>query len=153
MPYTDHMSSGSTILSIGQPADPNAASRALIQLHEQQPVARLLFAQGGQLGGIIAQGGHPLNNLPRSGWGGHWSIRSGERPPCTGIDLVRAVLCEARDMAERPEVIAWGPVPAFWENRRQREWDVPHDVVVAQVLRIGLSGWGWVGDRLVRLSP
>lgn len=143
------MSSGSPLLSLGTPSDLNAAASALTELCARLSIGRILFERGGLLGARLAQGGHPLNGLPRLGWLGDQAIREGLRPPCVGIDRVRAVLCDARDLA--PVVVVWGPVWAFKASRRISAWDVPQAVVVAEVGKQGLSGWGWVGDRLVRL--
>lgn len=64
-------------------------------------------------------------------WAGWAAIARGERPPVAGIDLVRAVLSEARGVAD--QVLVVGPVWAFWEGKRREAWDVQAEVVLQAV--------------------
>lgn len=157
------MSSGLSVLSVGHPPPEHdglgRAREALLELHRSTPIERILFAQAGLLNARMAPGGGHDVDIPCVAWAGEWAIARGERPWCTGVDRLRAVLADATALDPRPTVIVWGPLYGFSQARRRvRAWDVPQAVCADEVLRFGLDGWGWVPatvrveGRLVRLG-
>lgn len=138
-------------LNLGR-LDAYHVDRMLLALHKEQPITAMLFAQGHPFGALFAHGTHPLHAVRRKSWSGQWAIQRGERQPCTGIDLARAVLTDALPL--QPRVIVWGLMPAFWSwrkgevGRRVREWDVSADVLEAEALRFGYEGWRATPDGL-----
>lgn len=96
----------------------------------------LLFAQGGVTAHYVAIWARDGRNVPMV------TLPSN----ASGLELVREALDAASFLYPLPRVMVWGDVRCFVEGRRVAEQDVPQAVIVDDVRRYGLAGWGWLGD-------
>ncbi|MEZ4471995.1 MAG: hypothetical protein R3F60_14610 [bacterium] len=138
------------VLTLGECGSATRVQRVLEGLHARRPVSGLLVDHACPTdAAVYCWSTHrTVEVCPVWTWPGVVAVQRGERPPVFGIDRARALLADARGVAER--VLVWGPVLAFGEDRkRRRHWDVPAEVVVAEAQAMGWSGWRLLGEVLV----